>query len=69
MEIDWDLEDNLMDQMTSMFAKIAEPMEEYKELRRFRSPITREEGPDTPLYKKKKHPKLVIRDGVIKEAK
>ena len=56
-----------MDRMTSLFTMIAEPMEEYKELRRFRSLITREEGTGTPLYKKKKRPKLVIRDGVMKE--
>jgi len=67
MEVAWDLADNIMDQMTSLFDRIAEPMEKYKELRRFRSLITRKEGTGTPLYKKKKHPKLVIRDGVMKE--
>jgi ferredoxin/flavodoxin len=69
MEVNWDLADNIMDQMTSIFARIAEPMEEYKELRRFRSQKTRDEGSDTPLYKKKKRPKLIIRDGVISEKK
>ncbi|MBN1831648.1 MAG: hypothetical protein JW896_06000 [Deltaproteobacteria bacterium] len=69
MEVNWDLADHIMEQMTSLFARIAEPMEKYKELRRFRSLITREEGTDTPLYKKKNHPKLVNRDGVMKETK
>ena len=69
MEVNWDLADNIMNQMTSLFARIAEPMEEYKELRRFRSLITSEEGTGTPLYKKTKRPKFVIRDGVMKETK
>lgn len=69
MEVNWDIADNLMDTMTSIFEKLAEPMEEYKELRRFRSLITQEEGTDTPLYKKKKRPKLIIRDGVVRESK
>jgi hypothetical protein len=68
MEVNWDIADNMMDAMTSIFAKLAEPMEEHKGLRRFRSLITREEGSDTPLYKKKKRPKLIIRDGVIRES-
>ena len=69
MEVNWDIADNMMETMTSIFSKLAEPMEEYKELRRFRSLITREEGSDAPLYKKIKRPKLIIRDGVISEKK
>ncbi len=68
MEVKWDIADNMMDAMTSIFEKLAEPMEEYKELRRFRSLITQEEGSGTPLYKKKKRPKLIIKDGVIRES-
>lgn len=68
MEVNWDIADHMMDAMTSIFEKLAEPMEEYKELRRFRSLITREEGSGTPLYKKKKRPKLIIRNGVIRES-
>ena len=67
MEVNWDIADNMMETMTSIFTKLAEPMEECGELRRFRSLITSEEGTGTPLYKKKKHPKLIIRDGVMKE--
>lgn len=69
MEVNWNIADNMMDTMTLIFKKLAEPMEEYGELRRFRSLITSEEGSGTPLYKKKKRPKLIIRDGVIRESK
>lgn len=68
MEVNWDIADNMMNTMTSIFKRLAEPMEEYKELRRFRSLITEEEGSGTPLYKKQRRPKLIIRDGVIKES-
>ncbi|MGD9159626.1 MAG: flavodoxin family protein [Desulfobacteraceae bacterium] len=67
MNVNWDIADNIMATMTSIFEKLAEPMEEYGELRRFRSLITGEEGSGTPLYKKKTRPKLIIRDGVIRE--
>ena len=69
MEVNWDIADKIMASMTSIFEKLAEPMEEYKELRRFRSLITQVEGSGSPLYKKKKRPKLLIRDGVIRESK
>lgn len=69
MEVNWDIADNMMATMTSIFSKLAEPMEEFKKLRRFRSLITQEEGSGTPLYKKKNHPKLIVRDGVIRENK
>ncbi len=68
MEVNWDIADNIAGAMTSIFEKLAEPMEEYKELRGFRSLITEEEGSGTPLYKRKKRPKLIIRDGVIRES-
>ncbi len=68
MEVNWDIADNMMDTMTSIFKRLAEPMEKYKELRRFRSLITEEEGSGTPLYKKQRHPKLIIRGGVIRES-
>ncbi|MFC1840881.1 flavodoxin family protein [Thermodesulfobacteriota bacterium] len=68
MEVNWDIADKLMASMTSIFEKLAEPMKKYKELRGFRSLITEEEGSGTPLYKKKKRPKLIIRDGVIRES-
>ena len=41
-------------------------MEKFKDLRRFRSLLTVEEGQDKPLYKIKKHPRLVIHDGVAR---
>ncbi len=69
MEVNWEIADNIMETMTSIFKKLAEPMEEYKDLRRFRSLITQEEGSGTPLYKRKRRPKLIIRDGVIRENK
>ncbi len=67
MEVKWDTANNVTKAMTSIFERLAEPMEEYKELRGFRSLITEEEGSGTPLYKRKKRPRLVIRDGVIRE--
>ncbi len=69
MEVNWDIADKMMETMTSIFTKLAEPMEEYGELRHFRSLINGEEGSGTPLYKKKNRPKLIIRDGVIRENK
>jgi flavodoxin/Pyruvate/2-oxoacid:ferredoxin oxidoreductase delta subunit len=68
MEVNWDIADNMMNTMTSIFERLAEPMENHKDLRRFRSLITEEEGSGTPLYKKQKRPKLIIRDGVIRES-
>jgi flavodoxin/ferredoxin len=44
MEVNWDIADNMMNTMTAIFKRLAEPMEEYKELRRFRRLITEEEG-------------------------
>jgi flavodoxin len=69
MEVNWDIADKMMETMTSIFTRLAEPMEEYGELRRFRSLINGEEGSGTPLYRKKNRPKLLIRDGVISENK
>ncbi len=68
MEVNWDIADNIMNTMTSIFKRLAEPMEKYRELRRFRSLITAEEGSGTPLYRKQRRPKLVIRDGVMRES-
>jgi flavodoxin/Pyruvate/2-oxoacid:ferredoxin oxidoreductase delta subunit len=68
MEENGDIADNMMNTITSIFERLAEPMENHKDLRRFRSLITEEEGSGTPLYKKQKRPKLIIRDGVIRES-
>ena len=67
MEVNWGIADKIMETMTSIFEKLAEPMEEYGKLRGFRNLLTEEEGSGTPLYKKKNRPKLIIRDGVIRE--
>jgi hypothetical protein len=42
MEVNWDIADNMMEKMKSIFSKLAEPMEEHKELSRFRSLTIRE---------------------------
>jgi flavodoxin/ferredoxin len=68
MEVNWDIADKVTNTMTSIFTRLAEPMEEYKELRRFRNLITQKEGSGTPLYKKEKRPKLIVRDGVMRES-
>ena len=68
MEVNWDIADKVTNAMTSIFTRLAEPMEEYKDLRRFRNLITQKEGSGTPLYKKEKRPKLVVRDGVMRES-
>ena len=65
IEVDWEIMDNLEDSIKSYFNQLAEPMKEYKDLRRFRSLITKEEGSDKPLCKIKDYPKLVIHDGVV----
>ncbi len=67
MEVNWGIADKIMETMTSIFEKLAEPMEEYGDLRGFRNLLTEKEGSGTPLYKKKNRPKLIIRDGVIRE--
>jgi len=59
--------DEMMEPIKSYFGKLAKPMIEFKDLRCFRSLITEEEGSDKPLYRIKKHPKLVIRDGVVSQ--
>jgi len=67
IEVDWEPIDKMTEPIISLFNMLAEPMKENKELRHFRSLITEEEGSGRPLYQRKEHPKLVIRDGVVKE--
>ena len=65
IEVDWEPVDKVEDKFKSFFSQLAEPLKELKDLRRFRSLVPLEEvGRDKPLYKIKKHPRLVIRDGV-----
>lgn len=66
IEVDWEPMDKLEDMLKSRFSRFAESLKTYKELRRLRSLVPFEEvGRDKPLYKIKKHPRLIIRDGVV----
>ena len=55
------------DMIKATFSRLAESLMTYKDLRRFRYPFTVEEGSGRPLYKIKKHPRLILRNGVAKE--
>jgi ferredoxin/flavodoxin len=49
------------------FAKLAESMVRYKELRRFRPLFPLEaEGAKEPLSRRKQHPRLMVQDGIAK---
>jgi hypothetical protein len=49
------------------FAKLAESMMKYKELRRFRILFPpEEEGTKKPLSRRKQHPRIKVQDGVTK---
>ena len=65
IEVDWETMDKLEDMLKSIFSLLAEPLRTFKDLRRFRSLVPFEEvGRDKPLYKIRRHPRLIIRDGV-----
>jgi flavodoxin/Pyruvate/2-oxoacid:ferredoxin oxidoreductase delta subunit len=67
IEVDWEPVAKRRDFQKFLFSKLAEPMKEYKSLRRFRSLVPSEkEGQDKPLYKIKKRPRLIIRNGVVR---
>jgi NAD-dependent dihydropyrimidine dehydrogenase PreA subunit len=67
IEVDWEPMDKREDIVKSAFSQLAAPMIKYKDLRRFRSLFPLEEvGRDKPLYKIKQHPRLIIRDGVVR---
>ena len=66
IEVDWGPIERYQDSINDFFAQQAKDMEKFKDIRHFRSLLTVEEGQDEPLYKIKKHPRLVIRDGVVK---
>jgi len=52
--------------LKTLFGDIAVSMKENKEIRRFRSLVSGEEGTDKPLYTINKHPRIILRDGVAK---
>ncbi len=66
IEVDWRPMEEQEDLIKSAFSRLAESMETYKDIRRFRSLLTVEEGSEKPLYKIKKHPRLLMRDGVAR---
>ena len=66
IEVDWEPIEKVEDSIKSFYGQVAEPMKELKELRRFRSLVTAEEGSDTPLYKIKQHPRFIMRDGIAR---
>ena len=67
IEVDWTTIDNMAVEMRDLFIYLAEPLKEFRDIRRFRSLIPPgKEGSEKPLYKIKKHPRLIIRDGVAR---
>jgi flavodoxin/Pyruvate/2-oxoacid:ferredoxin oxidoreductase delta subunit len=67
IKVDWEPMDKLEDIIKSHYSRLAEPLQTFKDLRRFRSLVSlAEEGQDKPLYKIKQHPRLIIRDGVVR---
>jgi len=68
IEVNWEPVEKREELTKSVFRWIAQPMKEFKELRRYRSLVLpAEEGQGKPLYTIKKHPRLILRDGVVRE--
>ena len=67
IEVDWEIMDKLEDLMKSRYGQLAKSMIEFKNIRRFRNLVPpAEEDQAKPLYKIKKHPRLIMRDGIAK---
>ncbi len=66
IEVDWEPFAKREKFHKLLFSRLAEPIKEFKDLRRFRSLVSTEKGSDKPLYKIDKHPRLIIRDGVAR---
>jgi len=67
IEVDWVPIDKGIDAVKAYFDKLSESMYEFKNIRRFRNLLSVEEGSGKPLYQIKDHPKLVIKEGVVRE--
>ena len=67
IQVDWEPIKNRENFLKSLFVRLAEPMKEHKEFRRFRSLVPpEEEGQGKSLYEIQKHPRLIMRDGVAR---
>ncbi len=67
IEVDWSIVDKSADNTKAFYNRLAEGLKLYKDLRRFRPLVSDgEEGTGQPLYKIQKHPRFVMRDGVMR---
>ncbi len=67
IEVDWEPVAKREEFYKFLFSQLAEPMKANKKLRRYRSLIPpEEEGQGKPLYSIKKHPRLIMRNGVAR---
>jgi flavodoxin/ferredoxin len=65
MEIDWEILKEYEGVIKSRFSKLAEPLKRLKDIRQFRSLVPEEdEGRDGPLYINRRHPRLIMHNGV-----
>jgi ferredoxin/flavodoxin len=69
IKVDWEPMEIREKSTRIYFAKLAESMMKYKELRRFRPLFPPgEEGKKNPLSRREQHPRLEVQDGVAKKA-
>jgi len=67
IEVNWEPMEIREKSTRIYFAKLAESMMKYKELRRFRILFPpEEEGTKEPLSRRKRHPRIEVQDGVTK---
>jgi flavodoxin/ferredoxin len=66
IEIDWSIVDKSADYTRAFYSRLAEGLKKNKDLRRFRPLVpAEEECTGEPLYKIQRHPRFVMRDGVM----
>jgi formate hydrogenlyase subunit 6/NADH:ubiquinone oxidoreductase subunit I len=70
IEVDREIMDKLEDLIKSRYRQLAKSMKEFKDIRSFRNYAPpAEENQAKPLYKIKKHPRLIMCDGMVKVRK
>lgn len=66
IEVDWSVVDNAAEYTKEFYGRLAEGLKEYGEYRGFRPLVSEEEEcTGEPLYKINRHPRFVMRDGVM----
>lgn len=67
IEIDWESVEKYENDVKVFFYYMSQSLDKYKDIRRFRRLVPSEkEGKEEPLYRNKKHPRIILRDGVAK---